>query len=54
MPALGGVVFGWAAVRSSGLALPIGLHLGGNRIQASVLSFQPPFGGPPQGLFTAM
>ena len=41
MPALGGVVFGWLAVRSNGLALPIGLHLGGNWIQLSVLSFQP-------------
>jgi uncharacterized protein len=41
MPALGGVVLGWAAVRSKGLALPIGLHLGGNWVQASVFSFQP-------------
>jgi membrane protease YdiL (CAAX protease family) len=40
MPALGGVVLGWAAVRSHGLALPIGLHLGGNWVQASVFSFQ--------------
>jgi membrane protease YdiL (CAAX protease family) len=42
MPALGGLVFGWAAVTSRGLALPIGLHLGGNWVQASVLSFAPP------------
>ena len=40
MPALGGVVLGWAAVRTNGLALPIGLHLGGNWVQASVFSFQ--------------
>jgi membrane protease YdiL (CAAX protease family) len=41
MPALGGVVFGWAAVRTRGLALPIGLHLGGNWVSASVLSMHP-------------
>ena len=40
MPALGGLVFGWAAVRTNGLALPIGLHLGGNWVQASLLSFR--------------
>lgn len=39
MPALGGLLFAWAAVRSGGLALPIGLHLGGNWIQASVAVF---------------
>lgn len=39
MPALGGLLFGWAAVRSGGLALPIGLHLGGNWLQASVAGF---------------
>jgi CAAX protease family protein len=47
MPALGGVVFGWLAVRSRGLALPIGLHLGGNWVQAAVFSFRAgPAGGP--------
>jgi CAAX protease family protein len=47
MPALGGVVFGWLAVRTRGLALPIGLHLGGNWVQAAVLSFRPqPDAGP--------
>ena len=40
MPALGGVVFGWLAVRTRGLALPIGLHLGGNWVQAAVFSFR--------------
>ena len=40
MPALGGVVFGWLAVRTHGLALPIGLHLGGNWVQAAVFSFR--------------
>ena len=40
MPALGGVLFALAAQRTGGLALPIGLHLGGNWIQGSVLAFQ--------------
>ena len=40
-PTLGGLVFGWAAVRSGGLSLPIGLHLGGNWVQASVAGFRP-------------
>jgi membrane protease YdiL (CAAX protease family) len=40
MPALGGVVFGWLAVRTRGLALPIGLHLGGNWVQGAVFSFR--------------
>ena len=39
LPALGGVVFGLAALRTGGLALPIGLHLGGNWVQASVFGF---------------
>ncbi len=39
MPCLGGLLFAWAAVRSGGLALPIGLHLGGNWIQAAVVEF---------------
>jgi membrane protease YdiL (CAAX protease family) len=46
MPTLGGLLFAWAAVRSGGLALPIGLHLGGNWVQASVAIFVPP---PPLG-----
>ncbi len=41
LPALGGVLFGWAAIRSRGLALPIGLHWGGNWVQAQVAVFQP-------------
>lgn len=53
MPALGGVVFGWAAVRTKGLALPIGLHLGGNWVQASVLSFQPRSNAAPAAIWTA-
>lgn len=40
MPTLGGVVFGWAALRTRGLALPIGLHLAGNWVPASVFSFE--------------
>jgi membrane protease YdiL (CAAX protease family) len=39
--AAGGVVFAWAAVRSGGIALPLGLHLGGNWVQASVAVFVP-------------
>jgi membrane protease YdiL (CAAX protease family) len=39
MPSLGGVLFAWAAIRSKGLSLPIGLHLGGNWVQASVAGF---------------
>jgi membrane protease YdiL (CAAX protease family) len=41
MPVLGGLLFAWAAVRTGGLALPIGLHLGGNWVQASVAAFSP-------------
>jgi len=41
MPAIGGLLFAWSAVRSGGLALPIGLHLGGNWVQASVAVFAP-------------
>jgi membrane protease YdiL (CAAX protease family) len=37
MPALGGLVFGAAALRTDGLALPVGLHLGGNWVMASVV-----------------
>jgi uncharacterized protein len=53
MPALGGLVFGWTAVRSGGLSLPIGLHLGGNWVQASVLSFAGSSGSGPRALWTA-
>jgi CAAX protease family protein len=41
MPTLGGLLFGWAAVRTNGLALPLALHLGGNWVQASVAAFRP-------------
>jgi uncharacterized protein len=41
MPTLGGLLFAWATVRSGGLALPIGLHLGGNWVQLSVAVFTP-------------
>jgi uncharacterized protein len=53
MPALGGVAFGFAAVRTRGLALPIGLHLGGNWVQASVFSFQGQPSASPTALWTA-
>ena len=42
--ALGGVLFAWSAVRSGGLALPIGLHFGGNWVQASIAGFTTPGG----------
>jgi uncharacterized protein len=53
LPALGGVVFGLAAIRTRGLALPLGLHLGGNWIQASVLRLGAPADGAATALFTA-
>jgi membrane protease YdiL (CAAX protease family) len=54
MPALGGILFGLAALRTGGLALPIGLHLGGNWVQANVLSFRPEVHGRmPEALWTA-
>lgn len=54
MPVLGGLLFGFAAQRTGGLALPIGLHLGGNWIQASVLAFRPAGQtGRPNALWTA-
>lgn len=39
MPTVGGLLFGWAALRSQGLALPLGLHLGGNWVQSSLAGF---------------
>jgi uncharacterized protein len=53
MPALGGLLLGWTAVRTNGLALPIGLHIGGNWVQASVLSFQSHGEASPATLWTA-
>jgi len=53
LPALGGVVFGLAMIRTGGLALPLGLHLGGNWIQASVLRFDGTTDSAPSALFTA-
>jgi uncharacterized protein len=41
MPCLGGVLFGYAAVTSNGLALPLGLHLGGNWVQSALAGFAP-------------
>ena len=41
MPALTGLLFGWSAIRSGGLALPIGLHLGANWVQANLVVFHP-------------
>src|SRR5580765_3416232 len=36
MPALGAAVFAYALLRSGSLALPIGLHWGGNWVQSSL------------------
>lgn len=44
-PAVGGVLFGLAAVRTRGLALPIGLHLGWNVLQWALLSMEGPAKG---------
>lgn len=44
MPALGGLVFGLAALRTGGLALPLGLHLGGNWSGANVFGLGAPEG----------
>jgi len=54
MPTLGGLLFGWAALRSRGLALPLGLHLGGNWVQSSIAVFAPnvlPADAPVQALW---
>jgi len=40
-PIVGGLLFGWAAVRSGGLALPLGLHVGGNWVQSALAGFTP-------------
>ncbi len=37
----GGLLFAWVAIRTRGLAWPIGLHLGGNWVQASIAGFAP-------------
>jgi membrane protease YdiL (CAAX protease family) len=52
LPTLGGLLFGVAAIRTGGLALPLGLHLGGNWVQASVLGLGAS-GVHPDALFTA-
>jgi len=41
MPALGGLVFGYALVRTGSIAVPIGLHWGGNWVQTMVLGLGP-------------
>jgi membrane protease YdiL (CAAX protease family) len=43
-PTLGGLVFGLAALRTRSLALPFGLHLGGNWVNASLLGLGVPSG----------
>ncbi len=53
LPALGGLVFSLAFIRTGGMAMPLGLHLGGNWIQASVLRLGEAPHGAPAALFTA-
>jgi hypothetical protein len=54
LPALGGLLFGAAVIRTGGLALPLGLHFGGNWVQASVLGLGAAGGGAqPAAVFTA-
>ena len=52
LPALGGLVFGLALLRTGSLAMPLGLHLGGNWVQASVLRLGDTGSGP-SALFAA-
>lgn len=40
MPALGGLIFGSALLRSGGLALPLGLHWGGNWALTSLFAWR--------------
>ena len=49
MPSLAGALFAWAAIRSRGLSLPLGLHLGTNWVQAAVAGFDA--GGPNATVF---
>ena len=44
MPVLGGLVFGTAALRTGGLALPLGLHFGGNWVTGRVFGLGLPEG----------
>jgi membrane protease YdiL (CAAX protease family) len=40
MPALGGLIFGYSLLRTGGLALPLGLHWGGNWALMSLFGWQ--------------
>jgi membrane protease YdiL (CAAX protease family) len=53
LSALGGLLFGAAMIRTRGLALPLGLHFGGNWVQANVLALGIGGGAQPTALFTA-
>ena len=58
LPALGGLVFGYALLRSGSLLLPIGLHAGGNWASTSlfgwyVRSEQGAVAAPPASVWTA-
>lgn len=53
LPALGGLVFGLALLRTGSLAMPLGLHLGGNWVQASVARLGEGAAGAPSAMFVA-
>jgi uncharacterized protein len=53
LPALGGLAFGIALLRTGSLAMPLGLHLGGNWVQASVLRLGDLGNGEPSAMFVA-
>jgi membrane protease YdiL (CAAX protease family) len=44
MPALAGLVFGWALVRTGSIAVPVGLHWGANWVQSFILGIDQPLG----------
>jgi membrane protease YdiL (CAAX protease family) len=58
LPALGGLVFGYALLRSGSLLLPVGLHAGGNWASTSLFGWHMQSGqgaapAPPTSLWTA-
>jgi membrane protease YdiL (CAAX protease family) len=50
--ALGGLVFGYASIRSGGLVLPIGVHWGGNWAMVGLFGFQTAPGSGPSAVWT--
>jgi uncharacterized protein len=53
-PSLGGLVFGYALIRSGGLILPIGVHWGGNWAMVGLFGWHTPDpSGGPAAVWTA-